>query len=178
MKQIVVLLAGLLVAKLATAQLQINPVIKPYGSVFADVPGKSVWPDSATHFKVVIEINKSDTNSTEVNAGLDLVARFLNLLEVDGVGANRRQIVVLFHNAGSYILQTDDAFKSRYGHTNPNTALLSALQAAGVNMMVCGQSTVKRQLPPQVLHPAVRIASSYLTAHTWLQLKGYAILSF
>jgi intracellular sulfur oxidation DsrE/DsrF family protein len=127
---------------------------------------------------VVIEINKSDTNSTEVNAGLGLEARFLTLLKLDGLGLNRRQIIVLFHKAGSYILQTDDAFKSRYGHTNPNTALLPALQAAGVNMMMCNQSTVKRQLLPQVLHPAGRIASSYLTAHTWLQLKGYATLSF
>jgi hypothetical protein len=81
--------------------------------------GKTVRPDTTTQFKVVIDINKSDTNSTEVNAGLGLEARFLTLLKLDGLGLNRRQIIVLFHTAGSYILQTDDAFKSRYAIPTP-----------------------------------------------------------
>lgn len=159
----------------ATAQQQ-NPVIKNYGSVFAEVPGVSFKADKQMEYKVVIEVDFSDTSGSKVSNPLEVVSRFINLLAIDGIKADKRSIVLIFHNAGSYCIQNNEAYQRKYGKANPNLEALEELEKAGVLMYVCGQSTMKRKIPPTDIIPAVKIATSYLTTFTTYQLKGYATL--
>lgn len=161
----------------AIAQQNLNPEISPYGQVFA-VPGVSMKADPNMHYKIVIEINNSDTATPTLSQPIEFVARLINLLALDGISREKREIAVIFHNAGSYCVQTDEAFNQKYGRPNPNKEAFEKLSAAGVNFYVCGQSTVKRNIKPSEILPQVRIATSFLTSYTTFQLKGYAALKF
>ncbi|WP_416438088.1 DsrE family protein [Phnomibacter sp. MR] len=158
------------------AQTSSNPAVPHYGAVFAQVPGLSFTADKNLPYKVVIEIDKSDTGSAEISQSLEIASRFVNLLAVDGISQDKRSIVIIFHNAGSYCLQKNEAYQRKYGRPNPNLQILEELTKAGVSFMVCGQSTVKRKLLPEELLPQVKIATSYMTAFVTHQLKGYAAM--
>ncbi len=158
------------------AQTSSNPAVPHYGAVFAQVPGLSFTADKNLLYKVVIEIDKSDTGSAEISQSLEIASRFVNLLAVDGISQDKRSIVIIFHNAGSYCIQKKEAYQRKYGRPNPNLQVLDELTKAGVTMMVCGQSIVKRKLLPDELLPQVKIATSYMTAFVTHQLKGYAAM--
>jgi intracellular sulfur oxidation DsrE/DsrF family protein len=159
-----------------SAQQQQFPVIKNLGGVFSDVPGVSFRADKQLQYNVVIEVDNSDTTGSKVSNPLEVVSRYINLLAIDGITENKRSIVVIFHNAGAYCIQNNEAYQRKYGRPNPNLEALEQLEKAGVLMYVCGQSTVKRKIPPTDIMPAVKIATSYLTTYTTYQLKGYATL--
>lgn len=159
-----------------SAQQQQFPVIKNHGGVFNDVPGVSFRADKQVQYNVVIEIDNSDTSGSKVSNPLEVVSRYINLLAIDGITADKRSIVVIFHNAGSYCIQNNEAYERKYGKPNPNLEVLEQLEKAGVMMYICGQSTVKRKIPPTDIIPAVKIATSFLTTYTTYQLKGYATL--
>ena len=159
------------------AQQGLNPEISPYGQV-SSVPRVSLKADPSMHYKIVIEVNNSDTSTPAISQPVELVARLVNLLALDGVTKSKREIAVIFHNAGSYCIQTDEAYNRKYGRSNPNKEALEKLAAAGVNFYVCGQSTVKRNINPAEILPQVRIATSFLTSYTTFQLQGYSALKF
>lgn len=161
----------------ATAQPQKqNPVIKNYGGVFANVPGVTFKADKQLDYKVVMEVDESDTGSTKVCEALEYVSRYINLLAIDGIADARRSVVVIFHSAGAYCIQTNEAYQRKYGIPNPNLKVFDELSKAGVSFYVCGQSTVRRKIPPTDIISDVKIATSYLTSYTTFQLKGYATL--
>lgn len=174
MKRFLLSIVVLFTVVSAYAQIQTNPAVPHFGTVFAQVPGLSVTADKNLTYKVVIEIDKSDTTGADISQSLEVASRFVNLLEIDGISKDKRSIVIIFHNAGSYCIQENEAFQRKYGHPNPNLQVLEELTKAGVQLMVCGQSTVKRKLLPTELIPQVKIATSYMTAFVTLQLKGYA----
>lgn len=159
------------------AQQNLNPEISPYGQVYA-VPGVTMKADPSLSYKIVIEVNNSDTSTAAISQPVEFVARLVNLLALDGIGKEKRDIVVIFHNAGSYCVQTDQAFSQKFGRPNPNKDAFDKLAAAGVSFYVCGQSTVKRNIKPSEILPQVKIATSFLTSYTTFQLKGYAPLKF
>ena len=58
------------------------------------------------------------------------------------------------------------------------TALLAALDEAGVEIYLCGQTAVHRGLPPDELAPQVQLALSAMTVLVTLQAEGYALIAF
>jgi len=173
------IIIGLLFGATITVSAQLQqqyPVIKNFGGVFTDVPGVSFNADKQLDYKVVIEIDNSDTSSAKVSNALEVVSRYINLLAMDDINADKRSVVVIFHNAGSYCIQNDEAYQRKYGKPNPNLDVLNQLEKAGVVFFICGQSTVKRKIQPSEIIPAVKIASSYLITYTTYQLRGYATL--
>lgn len=177
MKGLLFLACLILISFTVFAQKSLNPEIAPYGQV-SPVPGVSLKADPSMHYKIVIEVNNSDTSTPAISQPVELVARLVNLLAMDGVTKNKRKIAVIFHNAGSYCIQTDEAFSRKYGRTNPNKEALEKLAAAGVHFYVCGQSTVKRNINPAEILPQVRIATSFLTSYATFQMQGYSALKF
>jgi intracellular sulfur oxidation DsrE/DsrF family protein len=177
MKGLLFLASLLFISIPMLAQQSVNPEISPYGQV-SSVPGVSLKADPSMLYKIVIEVNNSDTSTPAISQPVELVARLVNLLALDGVTKNRREIAVIFHNAGSYCIQNDEAFSRKYGRPNPNKDALEKLAAAGVQFYVCGQSTVKRKIDPAEILPQVSIATSFLTSYTSFQLKGYSALKF
>ena len=180
MKNLTLALCSLLllhIPDMVQGQAKMQPEVIPYGQV-SEVPGVRFRADPAMPYKIVVEIASSDTTTDALSQPVELAARLVNLLAMDGIDKSKRSIAVIFHNMGSYCIQNDEAYQRKYGRANPNRDALLKLAEAGVALYVCGQSTVKRNIAPSELLPSVQIASSFLTAYTTFQLKGYATLKF
>lgn len=140
-----------------------------------DLPGAHEMPDPKLDHKIVFSVGQS-AKPGEVNPMLPTIARYINTLAKHGVPADRRHIVVVFHQRSADIdlVMTDDAFKARYdGQENPNAALIRSLKKAGVDFRVCGQALFGRKIDPNQVNPDIQIDLWALTTLVNLQLKGY-----
>jgi intracellular sulfur oxidation DsrE/DsrF family protein len=161
----------------AFAQKRVNPVIKNYGGIF-EIPYADEKPDPNLEYNIVIEIEKANATPDSVNWALYNVSRLLNLHAMGGVPKNKLHVVLAIHGGASYTVMSNEAYKTKYGVDNPNLGLYQELEKAGVNMFICGQSMIARNIDRYKLVPEVKIATSMLTTLTTYQLKGYALLKF
>ena len=94
-----------------------------------------------------------------IHAGLDKVARALNLYALAGIPDRQVEVVVLLHGKATSLALRPEAFTLRTGHANANAHLLEALLDTGVRIEVCGQAIhrhgygldeVNRRIPVQL----------------------------
>jgi len=139
-----------------------------------DVPGAKELPDPNLTYKVVFDIGTAAPKIDEVNPGLEGVARYLNTLAKYGVPADHRKIAVVFHQKGTEIVESNEAFKARNdGHDNPNIALIQNLKKAGVDLRVCGQAVLANKIDPKTIQPEIELDLWALTTLVNLELRGY-----
>ncbi|MEN8799905.1 MAG: DsrE family protein, partial [Flavobacteriaceae bacterium] len=82
------------------------------------------------------------------------------------------------HNKASKDIMLPEAYRLKYGVDNPNYQLLKELHNAGVQMIFCGQSSLSRDIPKEIVMPEVRFALSAMTALIQLQNSGYNLIKF
>ena len=145
----------------------------PDGPVAQEIPGAKELPDPQTDYKVVFDIAKAAPKADEVNPGLTGVVRYLNTLAANGVPAGHRKIAVVFHQDGTDVVMNNDAFKARYGHDNPNVALIHRMKEAGVDFRVCGQAVLAHKIDPKTINRDIELDLWALTTLVNLQLRGY-----
>ncbi|MGH9689874.1 MAG: DsrE family protein [Candidatus Acidiferrales bacterium] len=146
----------------------------PDAPVATDIPGAREMPDPNMTYKVVFDIAKAAPKIDEVNPGLIGVARYFNTLAKNGVPADHRKIVVVFHQGGTEMVLDNSAFKARNdGHDNPNIALMRSMKKAGVDFRVCGQAVLAEKIDPKTIMPEVQLDLWALTTLTNLELRGY-----
>jgi len=162
---------------ISIGQERLNPVIKSYGGIF-DIPYATVKPDPSLEYNIVIEILSAEESPSAVSTALDNVARLMNLHAVGGVPLEKMHVVVALHKEAVFTLMDKESYKKEFKTENPNLLLLQELQQAGVKIVACGQSLLKRKVDYQKLAPGVEVATSMLTTMTTYQLKGYAALKF
>lgn len=168
---------GLLIAVLSARITQANeleyPIIQGYGGV-ARVSRAVETPQSGA--KVVFDC----TSSGEVNAvgkGLDRAARLLNLFGLYDKTAQDVEIVVVLHGEATRCALSDQAYSSRFGTSgNPNLPLINLLQAARVNVFVCGQALHYKQFAETEVAREIPIASAAMTVLIERQRAGFAYL--
>jgi intracellular sulfur oxidation DsrE/DsrF family protein len=140
-----------------------------------DFPGAKELPDPKTDYKVVFSV-AANAKEDEVHPTLKTIALYLNTLAHNGVPANHRHIVAVFHQGGGDAVFTNDVYKSRHkGIDNPNVAMLKTLKDAGVDLRVCGQGLLGKKVEPspsQVL-PGVQVDLWAMTTMVNLQLRGF-----
>ncbi|WP_374569918.1 DsrE family protein [Phenylobacterium sp.] len=157
----------------ATAQ---TAAIPGYGSV-APLPDAREQPDAGRDYKAVFDISGAPKAPDKVTPGLDRAARLVNILTAGGVPADKRHIALVVHGGATDAVTTDEVYAKRHdGLKNPNTALIAALQAAGVSVRICGQSMHGRGYTPADLAPGVQVDLAALMTVTHLQLDGYALI--
>ena len=102
-----------------------------------DIPGAHELPKPDMTYKVLFDIKNPAPKVDEVNPGLIVVARYVNTLAANGVPADHRKIIVVFHGAEIFL---DNAAYRQFsnGHDNPNIALIQSMKKAGVDFRVCG----------------------------------------
>ncbi|MHB8287226.1 MAG: DsrE family protein, partial [Caulobacteraceae bacterium] len=72
---------------------------------------------------------------------LQAIGGLLNTYRKYGVPADHIHATAVFHGDSILLVTSDETYSRRTGAAkNPNTALLQELNAAGVNLVVCGQS--------------------------------------
>jgi intracellular sulfur oxidation DsrE/DsrF family protein len=149
-------------------------MIEGYGRV-EPIPGASFHLDETIEYKVLFDCRKGGPED-EVNPGLDRIARFLNLLEEDGVPPERAQITAVFHGEPTRATLRDDAYRRRFGRGNPNSELIGLLRDRGVELLICGQSVVGRAFGLDEVDGRFTMAVSSMSALAVYQLRGFALL--
>jgi hypothetical protein len=171
-----VLLMSLSIAAAAGAAAAQSPAVPGYGAV-ASVPGAQEQPDPRREYKVVFDVSKGAAEAGKPAAGLERVARFVNMLAAGGVDVDKRRIVAVLHGPATEAVMTDAAYGRRHGGAkNPNGPLIAALERAGVDVRVCGQALAGQKIARDEVLPAVQVDLAALMTVTHLQFAGYALV--
>ena len=176
------ILSGLVVAAFLVGQVfalepQTGPVIEAYGPVY-DVPAGALNLNKDKQYKVSMDVSATEDFSDDRNRRIESAARFLNLHAKNGIDPGNIEFVIVVHGSAGKDLLNDAAYETRFDSPNPNTAMLAALQKAGVKIYLCGQTAAYRGFAVGELNPAVNLALSAMTAHVRLQSEGYTLIPF
>jgi len=154
-----------------------GPVIEAFGAVY-DIPGETFVTPKDRAFRVVFEVAEAPADTTVLNRNLETVARFLNMHVRAGVPRDSLFAAVVLHGPAARATLRNEAYRARFGVDNPDLALLEALHAAGVRIILCGQSSMSRGFYPELVAAPVQIALSAMTALTVLRQDGYLLNPF
>ncbi|MEY8779863.1 DsrE family protein [Allomuricauda sp. XS_ASV26] len=149
-----------------------GPIIEDYGAVW-EIDNPDFVTDTTQEFKVAFDVKDGPESDTELNRNINTVARFLNMHAQSGVPVSQIKAALIVHGTAARNLLTNEAYKKRYEAANPNLELVKSLLDAGVEVIMCGQSSKTRELPKEELIPGVKIALSAMTANILLQNEGY-----
>lgn len=161
----------------ANSQTRVFPVIKNYGGIF-EVTDAVEKPASDLRYNIVIELVTGADDPAQLNNSLNNIARLINLHAIGGVPKENLSVVVAIHGEAAYSILNNQQYREKYKTDNPNLGLYKELNDAGVQLFVCGQSLVARNIDRKRMAPEIAIATSMLTVVTTHQLKGYAYLKF
>ncbi len=175
------LLAGVvmpfLAGQLLAAEPRTGPVIEAFGAVY-DVPAGAWNLEKDQHYKVSMDVSATEEFNGELNRHIESAARFLNMQARNGIAPKNIELAIVVHGSASRDLLKDEAYQARFNEPNPNTAMLAALQAAGVKIYLCGQTAANGGIGVDDLNPAVSLALSAMTAHVRLQSEGFTLIPF
>jgi intracellular sulfur oxidation DsrE/DsrF family protein len=163
-------------ATLAAAQQapKTGPIIESAGAVFAvPSPGFATRPDQ--DYKVAFEVAVASADPGRLNPSFNSVARYLNMHAQAGVPRERIHAAIVVHGTAGWELLDDAAYRERHGVDNPNAELIRELTAAGVPVVLCGQTAASRGIPTDGLIDGVQVALSAMTAFLVLQEDGYRV---
>jgi intracellular sulfur oxidation DsrE/DsrF family protein len=154
----------------------VYPVIPGFGGI-VPVPDAAERPDPKLRYRVLFNITKAASSPDKINPGLEKVARFVNLLGADKVRPAAGDIVAIIHGPATLLILRNAPYAARTKVAeNPNIALITALQNAGVSIQVCSQALTGNDITPDQIAKDVVIDDSALTTLANLQLRGYAMI--
>ena len=156
---------------------QTGPVISDFGATFS-VENPDFITDTTKVYKVVFDIHGTPDDPTKVNPMLNTLARFLNMHAQAGVPLKNMKVAGVFHNIATHDILVDEGYEAKYGVKNPNLALLTALDKAGANLYICGQSVGARGVDRTQIHDSVGVALSAMTVILSLESEGYQLIKF
>lgn len=173
------ILAGLFLFLAAQLQAQTAqyPIVKGFGGIY-EIPEATERPDPSLEYKIIVDLSTAAENDREISRWVDNVARLINLHGLAGVPKDRITVKVIIHGGAIFTLLNDENYKKKFEVDNPNLKVFEALKASGVDIMVCGQSLLARNLKVADLWPGVRVAHSALTTITTYVPQGYVLLKF
>ena len=116
-----------------------GPIIKEFGATYKIKNADLLLSKDKNH-KVIFDVFTHPGKKNEINPLLNTVARFLNMHGQTGLDKDQMQVVLVVHGAAVQNLLREEAHKETNGRANPNEALIHALDKAGVEIFVCGQS--------------------------------------
>ncbi|KQC29008.1 DsrE family protein [Flagellimonas eckloniae] len=154
-----------------------GPIIENYGKVWS-IENPDFKTDIAADFKVVFDIMNSPESHTEINKSIETAARFLNMHAKGGVPHAQLKVALVVHNKASKDIIENKAYETRYGVSNPNYDLVKDLMEAGVEVILCGQSSKSRNFPKEDLISGVQVSLSAMTALIQLQNQDYRLIKF
>jgi len=149
------------------------PEFGKFAKIDSDMP---IPPD--TKFKVSFDSTASEAGKE--NRTLNAAARFVNMHVDAGVDVADIRLTIVVHGSAVFDMASDIAYARKYDGTtkNPNAAIIAALQKAGVEIVLCGQSAAYHGVAKQEMLPGVKMALSAMTAHALLQQEGYTLNPF
>lgn len=163
--------------QLGMAQTAQFPIVKGHGGIY-EIKDATERPDPSKEYKIIVDMTSAADNPAEISRWVDNVARLMNLHGLAGVPKERLHVKVVVHGGAVFTLLNDEKYQERNNVDNPNLAVYEALQAAGADILVCGQSLVARKMTKDDLWSGVQIAHSAMTTITTYVPQGYTYLKF
>lgn len=165
------------VLKAQEVERKMGPVIKDFGPVFS-VENPDFTTDTSKVYKVIFDIHNTPEDPVKVNQMLNTLARFLNMHAQAGVPLKNLKVAGVFHNKATHDVLNDAGYQAKYGATNPNLPLLQALEDAGAELYICGQSIGARGVDRSQIDDTVEVALSAMTVILSYQMDGYQLIKF
>jgi len=150
------------------------PRVAGFGGVFP-IDGMAEQPRPG--MKVLFDVT-TEAKPGELNKGLEVVARFLNLAALAGVRPGQLQVGVVVHGQALVCCMKQAVYAAKTGAAvaNPNEKLLAALAAAGVPLMACSQAVRRQKFGLGDLLDAVKPVTSAMVVSIDRQQQGWAVL--
>lgn len=126
-------------------------------------------------YKMAWHVTEAPEEATGIAGGFRTPANFFRLMDANGVPRSNVKLAIIVHGTATPSLLNNSAYKTRTGADNGSIALLTALHEAGVQIIVCGQALINRNVPRGELLPFVKVATTAGTAHAILAAQGYAV---
>jgi len=102
----------------------------------------------------------------------------LNMHVDAGKARGQLNVKIVLHGNASYSLLQNQHYNDKFGVDNPNLGLLDALANAGVEIILCGQTAMHRNLSADRRIPTVTLALSTMTAIVQLERQGFTLINF
>jgi intracellular sulfur oxidation DsrE/DsrF family protein len=128
-------------------------------------------------YKMAWHVTEAPAEANGIAAGFRSPANLMRQLETNGVPRRNLKMAVIVHGTATPSLLNNAAYKARTGSDNGSIALLTALHEAGVQIIVCGQALINRNVPRDQLLPFVQVATTATSAHVILATQGYVIFT-
>ena len=152
-------------------------VIPASGKTYA-VSNPDFKTNTALVYKAVFDVSKAPEDPSKRNPYAETIARFLNMHEKAGVPQQQLNVRMAMHGQAAYGLLTNAAYKEKFGVDNPNIALFKALDQAGVEVILCGQTAGSRNITAERRLPLTQVALSAMTILIQSQEEGYHLIAF
>jgi intracellular sulfur oxidation DsrE/DsrF family protein len=170
----IVLFATLNTAFSQTAQF---PIVKGFGGIY-EIPEATERPDPNGDYKIIIDLVSASEDPKKINRMVDNIARMINLHGIAGVPRENIKVKVAVHGGAIFTILNDDYYEKTYGAKNPNLPVYEALNDAGVEFYICGQSLIAREMKTTDVWDGAKIALSMLTTLTTYVPQGYMLMRF
>ena len=173
-----------LLAAAAFAACIVTPALAQTGEALLRTEGKFKPIPNPEHaapksmvYKVSWDVTVGPEKPDSVTSGFRVPANFLMMTDTSGVPRKNVHLAIVVHGTATRSLLQNDAYKAQTGVNNPNIAILEALNAAGVQVIVCGQALLNRNVPREKLLPFVKVSISATLARAVLGAQGYTIMT-
>lgn len=172
---ITVIAAIAAIAFTTTHAEEADALLVPEMQVARDIMNAHEVPDPATNYKVVFSVNRDPQSPDDVNPMFNAIATYLNTLGKYGVPPEHRNIVAMIHHRteGFDIVMTNEAYKARHGRDNPNIEIIRKLKQAGVDIRLCGQGLIGREIDAKDVNPDIQVDLWAMTSIINLTMAGY-----
>lgn len=152
-------------------------IIEAFGPTF-DIENPDIETDTSAELKVIFDVSQSSDDKSVINKYIETAARFLNMHANAGMEAEQLKVALTIHGGAWQDILNDDAYEALHGVKNPNSELIKALNNAGVDVILCGQTASYRKIEKEDIIPDVKLALSAMTALLQYQNKGYRFIKF
>lgn len=157
----------------ALAQAQIGDALIHKLGASSPVPNPSFPADKSLDYKIAWNVTAGPEKPGQLVAGFRRPANLLTMLDGEGVPRSHVHLAIIVYGGATNSLMTNAAYKAANGVDNESIPLLEALNAAGVQIVVCGQSVNNKKITRDQLLPFVKVATSATMARATLSAQGY-----
>jgi intracellular sulfur oxidation DsrE/DsrF family protein len=175
---LVFILTILLVSTSVLAQNPQFPIVKGFGGIY-EIDNVVEQLEAGKKVKIVVELVSGNETPEEYSFWVNNIARLMNLHGIEGVSSSNLDVKVIVHGPAVFDLLSHGNYFEKYKiPKNPNIEAWEALDEAGADIIICGQSLIARELGRNEIWSKTLVATSALTTITKNVADGYVLIKF
>jgi intracellular sulfur oxidation DsrE/DsrF family protein len=154
------------------------PIVNGFGGIY-EIENVVEQLDEGKQVKIIIELVSGNETPEEHSFWVNNIARLMNLHGMEGVSSANLDVKVIVHGPAVFDLLSHGNYFEKYRiPKNPNIPVWEALDEAGADIIICGQSLIARDLGRNEIWEKTNVATSALTTITKNVADGYVLIKF